>query len=111
MFGGQQSMPGMGGFPQLPSPFQPPPFVNNPTGPFGSGGQGPVTQQDLSSFGNTIDGLQARAKQIMSDPNASAKDKFEAQQDMEKADEMFKFMSKLLDQQAQMAQAAIQAIH
>lgn len=110
-FGGPQSAPGQTGFPQLPSPFQPPPFINNPTGPFGGGSTGPVSGNDLKNVGATIDGLQAKAKDILSNPNANAEAKLEAQQDMEKADEMYKMMSKLLDQQSQMAQAAIQAIH
>lgn len=114
-FGGPQSTPGQTPFPQFPSPFQPPPYVNNPFGPFTQGhgagsGTGGITPSDVAKVGGNIDSMEKNAMAVLSDPNASKADIAKAQQMMEMASQMFAMLSKMLEQQSEMSKNAIQAV-
>jgi len=111
---GQSLMPPPGHFPQFPSPFPAPPYANNPLAPFQQGGSGggsnALTPGNVANVGGIVDDMTADAMKKLQNPNATSQDILLAQQEMQKANQLFSMISEMLKDQNQNAQKAIQNI-
>jgi hypothetical protein len=111
---GQALLPPVGQFPQFPSPFPAPPYANNPLAPFqqghGGGGSNPLSPGNVANVGNIVDNMTADAMAKLQNPNATSQDILLAQQEMQKANQLFSMISEMLKESNQNALKAIQNI-